>query len=680
MAAEAADPVARAEQLREELRKHNYHYYQLNSPLISDAEYDQLFNDLRAIEEEHPELRTDDSPTQRVGGQVSEGFKRVPHPAPILSLGNAHSAEDLRSWFDRIRKLDERVEAAEFTVEPKFDGLTVVLHYQDGVFTLGSTRGNGEVGEDITANLRTVRTLPLRIPAAETNVEPPARLIVRGEAVIYTQDFERMNQELEERGERTYVNPRNTASGALRQLDPGLTADRPIRLLCYAVVDADGPIPDSQWARLSLLQELGFPVSDEIVRCPNLAAAIEAALSLEERRHQLPYEIDGAVIKIDDQALARDLGVVGKDPRGAIAYKFAAEEVSTDLLEIRVNVGRTGVITPYAVLAPVEVSGVTVRQATLHNFDFIDEKDIRVGDRVLIKRAGEVIPYVIGPLVESRDGDEKRYRRPRRCPSCGEPLEQSEGEVAVYCVNAACPAQLVRNVEHFAARSAMDIEGLGIKVAEQLVQAGSVHDVADIYKLSINELLELEGFAEVKAENLISAIEESRGRPLDRLLVAIGIRGVGDVAATDLANAFGDLDRLAAADLDRLQAIAGIGPNLAAAIIDWFKLPRNQQLLSKLRTAGVWPKVDRSGQQQIPQALAGKTFVLTGSLPTMTRSEAKGWIEQRGGKVTGSVSGRTDYIVVGEDAGSKLGRARELGVDELAEEDLLELADSDASG
>ncbi|MGA9532005.1 MAG: NAD-dependent DNA ligase LigA [Anaerolineales bacterium] len=675
MAEQSTNPKARAEDLREQLRKHNYHYYQLNKPLVSDAEYDRLFNELRELEGEHPDLRTQDSPTQRVGGQVSDGFERVPHPAPILSLGNAHSADDLRAWFERIRNLDDRVEAAEFTVEPKFDGLTVVLHYQDGVFTLGATRGNGEVGEDITANLRTVRTLPLRIPVGQADAEPPARLIVRGEAIIYTEDFERMNRDLAARGERTYVNPRNTASGALRQLDPSLTADRPIRLLCYAVVDADGSIPNSQSARLSLLQELGFPVSEEVVRCASLEEAIEAALALEERRHQLAYEVDGAVIKIDDQALASDLGVVGKDPRGAIAYKFAAEEVSTDLLEIKVNVGRTGVITPYAVLAPVEVSGVTVQQATLHNFDFIEEKDIRVGDRVLIKRAGEVIPYVIGPLVEARDGDEKRYRRPKRCPSCGEPLEQSEGEVAVYCVNAACPAQLVRNVEHFAARSAMDIEGLGIKVAEQVVEADLVHDVADIYRLSKEDLLQLEGFAETKAENLIGAIDEARSRPLDRLLVAIGMRGVGDVAAGDLAAAFGDLDRLAAADMDSLQAIDGIGPNLAAAIVDWFELPRNQQLLKKLRAADVWPTVELSAEPQARQSLTEKTFVLTGSLPTMTRGEAKDWIERRGGKVTSSVSGRTDYLVVGEDPGSKLLRARELEIQELTEEELLQLAD-----
>lgn len=680
MAGESSDLGARAASLREQLREHNYRYYQLNQPLISDAEYDQLFNELRAIEEEHPELLTADSPTRRVGGQVSEGFERVPHPAPILSLGNAHSAEDLRAWFDRIRKLDDRVERSALTVEPKFDGLTVVLHYEDGVFTLGATRGNGEVGEDITANLRTVRTLPLRIPVSGSNVKPPSRLVVRGEAIIYTDDFERMNKELAARGERTYVNPRNTASGALRQLDPSLTAARPIRVLCYAVVEANAPLPDSQWERLALLKEMGFPVSDEVVRCQGLEQAIDAALALEERRHRLPYEVDGAVIKIDDLELARDLGVVGKDPRGAIAYKFAAEEVSTDLLDIKVNVGRTGVITPYAVLAPVEVSGVTVRQATLHNFDFIEEKDIRVGDRVLIKRAGEVIPYVIGPLVEARDGDEKPYRRPKRCPSCGETLEQSEGEVAVYCVNAACPAQLVRNVEHFSARSAMDIEGLGIKVAEQLVEAGLVQDVADIYQLSTDDLLALEGFAETKAENLIEAIAQSRDRPLDRLLVAVGIRGVGDVAANDLASAFGDLDKLASADAEQLQAIGGIGPNLAEAITDWFALARNQQLLSKLRDAGVWPTVDPSAQAEHPQFLAGKTFVLTGSLPSMTRSEAKDWIERHGGKVTGSVSGRTDYVVVGEDPGSKLDRARELGIAELTQGGLLQLEDSGSAG
>jgi DNA ligase (NAD+) len=679
MAKELKEAAARAKTLRDQIREHNYRYHQLNRPVISDAEYDRLFNELRAIEAEHPELRTPDSPTLRVGGEVSERFVRVEHPAAILSLGNAHSAEDIRAWFERIERLDERVSGAAFTVEPKFDGLTVVLHYIDGVFQLGATRGDGEAGEDITSNLRTVRTLPLRIPVGGSDATAPSALVVRGEAIIFTEDFERMNRELEARGERAYVNPRNTASGALRQLDPALTAGRPIRLLCYAIVQSSETPPVSQWERLAYLRQLGFPVSDEVSHCQDLGAAIDAALALEDRRHQLPYEVDGAVIKIDNQELAADLGVVGKDPRGAIAYKFAAEVVTTDLLDIKVNVGRTGVITPYAVLEPVEVSGVTVRQATLHNFDFIDEKDIRVGDRVLIKRAGEVIPYVIGPIEDVRTGDETRYRRPKECPSCGEPLEQAEGEVAVYCVNAACPAQLVRNVEHFASRSAMDIEGLGIKVAEQLVSEGLVHDVADVYTLQPDDLLSLEGFASTKVENLLEAVDSSRKQPLERLLVAIGVRGVGETVASALASAFGDLDRLGKAAPSDLEAIEGIGPILASTICDWFKLSRNQELLKKLRKAGVWPTQEAGLEPAAPQTLAGLTFVLTGTLPAMTRREAKELIESHGGKVSGSVSKNTDFLVVGDQAGSKLERARQLAVPEVGEAELRTLASTGPS-
>jgi len=661
----------RAAALRDELRQHNLHYYLENAPVISDAEYDRLFKELSAIEEAHPGLRTPDSPTQRVGGEPADGFRRVAHPVPILSLGNAFSPDDVRDWYQRILRLDGRLESAAFTVEPKLDGLTVVLHYTDGLFELGATRGDGEYGEDITRNLRTVRTLPLRIPARDAQTKAPARLVVRGEALIYRADFEAMNAALEAKGERTYVNPRNTASGTLRQLDPSLTATRPIRLLCYAVVQ--GNLPATQWGQLQLLKDLGFPVAEQAVECADIEAAIQAAQKIEAERHDLPFEVDGAVIKVNDLALAAGLGVVGKDPRGAVAYKFAAEEVSTRLEEIRVNVGRTGVITPYAVFEPVSVGGVTVRQATLHNFDFIRDKDIRLGDRVLIKRAGDVIPYVIGPLVEARSGDERRYRPPKRCPSCNEALEQPEDEVAVYCVNAACPAQLVRNIEHFASRGAMDIEGLGIKVAEQLVEAGVVKDVADLYDLTAEELLKLEGFADRKAEKLLAAIDASRQQSLVRLIAALGIRGVGDVVAGDLARAFGNLGALSEASADRLQDLEGIGPNLAQAILDWFGRKRNRQLLTKLKKAGVWPEQARSAPAR-EQTLAGLTFVITGTLPSLSRDGAKALIEARGGRVTGSISNRTSYLVLGGEPGSKLDKARQLGVPTIDQAGLEKLA------
>jgi DNA ligase (NAD+) len=669
------DLMARAEELRRLINFHDHRYYVLESPVISDYEYDQLMIELRDLEAAHPELLTPYSPTQRVAGEAAERFVKVRHPAPILSLGNAYTADEVRAWFDRIAKLDDRVRGVDFVVEPKLDGLTVVLHYTKGVFTLGATRGDGVTGEDVTANLRTLRSLPLRVPVDGKNAAPPPRLVVRGEAIIFRKAFEEMNRKLQEAGERTYVNPRNAASGALRQLDPGLTASRPISLLCYAIVDADGRIPSTQWETLELLRSLGFMVAAEARRCKTLDEALDLSASWEARRDSLPFEADGMVIKLNDLELARDLGFVGRDPRGAIAFKFAAREVSTVLRDIGVNVGRTGVITPYAVLEPVEVSGVTVRQATLHNFDYIADKDIRVGDRVLLKRAGEVIPYVIGPLVDARSGPERRYRPPTRCPSCGAALRRLPEEVAVFCVNAACPAQLVRNLEHFVSRGAMDIVGLGIRVAEQLVTAKLVSDVADLYTLRKEDLLELEGFAEKKADNLLAAIDASRDRPLARVILALGIRGVGEVSAADLADHFRSLDALAAASSDELQQVTGVGPAIAAAVVEWFSQARNRRVLEKLRRAGVWPREKATAKAKEPQTLAGLTFVITGTLPGMTREEAKALIVGRGGRVSEGVGRSTSYVVAGEAPGSKLRKAQELGVPILDEAKLRRLAE-----
>jgi DNA ligase (NAD+) len=652
----------RVEALRRSLNEHNYRYHVLDAPTISDAEYDQMLVQLRQLEEAYPDLGSATSPTQRVGGQVADRFQRVAHPAPILSLGNAFSLDEVRAWYERISKLDERVLGADFVVEPKLDGLTVVLHYQDGEFVLGATRGDGELGEDITGNLRTVRSLPLRIPVQAGGPEPPARLVVRGEAIIYKDDFTALNKRLAEAGEKTYVNPRNTAAGSLRQLDPGLTAERPIKLLCYAIVDAEGAVPRTQWETLAFLRELGFPVAAKVCHCRDLEAVVAEIEGAEVERLSLPYEIDGMVVKLNDLTLAAELGTVGKDPRGAIAYKFPAEVVTTQLIDIGINVGRTGVITPFAVLEPVEVGGVTVRQATLHNFDFIEEKDIRIGDQVRLKRAGEVIPYVIGPVKELRASRLKRYAIPRICPSCGEGLERIGHEVAVYCVNAACPAQLVRNLEHFAARSSMDIEGLGIKVAELLVQQGLVGDVADLYSLKAEALLKLEGFAERRAANLLQAIEASRSQSLARLINALGIRGVGESVAEDLARHYPTLGDLQNAGFDSLQAIPGIGPNIARAIIDWFATKGNAALVRKLHIAGVWPYAAAQAMAGGTGELSGKTFVITGTLLGLTRQQARSLIESHGGKVVGSVSKRTDYLVVGKSPGSKLDQAEELGV------------------
>ena len=668
------EAVRRAERLRLAINEHNYRYHVLASPTISDAEFDRLLGELQALEAEHPELATPDSPTQRVGGAPSERFTRVAHPQPILSLGNAFKAEDVRAWHERIVRLDGRVRQAKFVIEPKLDGLTVVLHYERGVFTLGATRGDGDQGEDITSNLRTLRTLPLRIPALPGKQQPvPERLVVRGEALIFLRDFEALNRRLTEAGEKTYVNPRNTASGALRQLDPSLTATRPISLLVYAVVEQSGAPLETQWDSLAYLRALGFPVAEGISLVSSIEEAIQQAQAWEARRETLPYEADGVVIKLNDLRLAQDLGVVGKDPRGALAFKFPAQIVSTLLLDIGTNVGRTGVITPFAILDPVEVGGVTVSQATLHNFDFIAEKDIRLGDRVLVKRAGEVIPYVMGPVVEARTGKMRRYVPPQRCPSCGQPLEKDPEEVAIYCVNAACPAQLVRHLEHFAGRGAMDIEGLGIKVAELLVAQKLVRDIGDLYGLTGEQLLGLEGFAEKRAENLVAAIAATKSRPLAVVLTSLGIRGVGESVAAVLARHFGSIEALLEADEDEMQKVEGIGPSTAAAIADWFRRASNRRVLEKLRKAGVWPKGRPAERASVPQSLAGQSFVITGTLPGLTRDEAKGLIEQHGGKVTGSVSRKTSFLVVGEEAGSKLQEARALGIAELDEAGLRRL-------
>ncbi len=658
----------RYEELKREINYHNYRYYVLNDPVISDAEYDRLMAELRRIEEAHPDWVTPDSPTQRVGAPPAEGFAKVKHPAPILSLANAFNRADLDAWYQRLLRLDERVREAAFVVEPKLDGLTVVLHYRNGVFVQGATRGDGEVGEDITANLRTVRALPLRIPVAADAPPPPPYVVVRGEAIMLKRDFEELNRRLEKAGEKTFANPRNAAAGSLRQLNPAVTASRPLTLQTYAIVAAEGETPATERETLERLRAWGFPVV-EYHFCPDLDCVWQVYEDFAARRDDLPYEIDGVVVKIDDLALQKSLGVVGKDPRGAIAIKFPAQVVSTKLLDIRVNVGRTGVLTPYAVLEPVEIGGVVVERATLHNFDYIRQKDIRIGDRVWVKRAGDVIPYIIGPVVEARTGEEKPYEPPKVCPSCGEPVVCPEGEVACYCVNTACPAQRVRNIEHFVSRGAMDIEGLGEKIVQQLVDAGLVEDAADLYYLKKEDLLQLEGFAEKKAENLLRAIEASKNRPLERLITALGIRGVGEVVAQLLAEHYPDLDALSRATVEELQQIEGIGPVVAENIVAWFRAPHNRKMLEKLKRAGVWPRREAKAEQAEAKPLTGKTFVITGTL-SRSRNEVKAFIQAHGGKVTNSVSRKTDYLVVGENPGSKLAKAQALGVPTISEEEL----------
>jgi len=680
--------LSQYEELKTQVNFHNYRYHVLDAPIISDLEYDHLLNELKRIESEHPDWITPDSPTQRTGARPADRFDKIRHPASILSLANAFGGDDARTWLERVKKIDDRVEKAKFVVEPKIDGLSVVLQYRNGLFVQGATRGDGVIGEDITSNLRTIRAIPLRIPvdrklgignqesvSQSTNLPVPNYLVVRGEAFIPNKEFDELNRKLEEAGEKTYLNPRNTAAGSLRQLDPQLTASRPLTLLVYQIVYSEGgKVPTSQWEILEYLKALGFPVTDIAKRFDDLNSAIAYTETWNEGRDNLPYEADGMVIKIDDLNLAADLGFTGKDPRGAIAFKFPAREVTTTLSDIGVAVGRTGVLTPYAMLEPVEIGGVVVERATLHNFDFIAEKDIRVGDRVLIKRAGEVIPYVIGPVVDARSGKEKTYKPPTKCPACSQAVEHFEGEVAWYCVNAACPAQLVRNIEHFVSRGAMDIVGLGIKIVEQLIEAGLVKDVADLFTLNKDQLLTLEGFAEKKAENLLKSLEQAKGQSLNRLIVALGIHGVGEVMAGDLSRTFGDLSDLAKVSMDELQQIEGLGPNIAESLVDWFSQPANQKVLKKLKAAGIWP-VAKKDEKKKDGVLSGLTFVVTGTLPTLSRDGVKEFIEGNGGKVTDSVSKKTSYLVLGENPGSKAEKAQSLGVKILNEAELRKLTD-----
>jgi DNA ligase (NAD+) len=677
--------------LKQQINFHNHRYHVLDAPVISDAEYDRLLVDLKQIESDHPEWITPDSPTQRAGAIPSEKFEKVHHPRPILSLANAFGEKDAALWYERICKLDDRVGKASFVVEPKIDGLSVVLHYLDGIFVEGATRGDGETGEDITANLRTVKAIPLRIPVRRSEGDPdtglplfsagvpapvkvPPVLVVRGEVFIPIREFDRLNRKLIEAGEKTYLNPRNTAAGSLRQLDPSITATRPLTLLVYQVVYSEGgEIPKSQWDLLEWLKTLGFPVTDVVSRFDDIGSAIRFTSTWDKRREELPYEADGMVIKIDDLDLAEELGTVGKDPRGAIAFKFPAREVTTKLLSIEVEVGRTGVLTPRAALEPVEINGVIVRNATLHNFDYIAEKDIRPGDRVLVKRAGEVIPYVIGPVTEVRNGAEQAYTPPSSCPACGQPVEHFDDEVAWYCVNAACPAQLVRNVEHFVSKGSMDITGLGIKIVEQLIASGLVKDVADLYRLNKEQLLSLEGFADKKADNLLTAIDASKAQPLVRVLTALGVHGVGEISARDLSTRFPSLDLLSAASEDQLQMVEGVGPNIAAGIVDWFSRERNRKVLEKLRQAGIWPQGSAGMQNAAGGPLSGLTFVITGTFPTFSRDGMKEYIEAHGGKVTESISRNTSYLVLGETPGSKLQKAQVLAVKVIGEEQLRKL-------
>ena len=658
------NPEDRIHQLRKEINYHLYRYHVLDAPVISDADYDALYRELLDLETEHPELVTADSPTQRAGATPSDVFAKVRHPAPILSLMNAFDADGLRAWRARIGRLLPPDTHLTYVVEPKLDGLTVVLTYRDGRFVQGATRGNGEVGEDVTANLRTLRGVPKRIPVDPAQpLEPPAYLVVRGEVFLPLDKFEALNAERLAAGEAVYMNPRNTAAGSLRQLDPTKTAERPLRLYCYDVVAIEGgALPVRQWERLAYLRALGFPVSPDNRFCANLDEVVTVHGEWIERRDHINYEVDGVVVKVDDRELAERLGYSGKDPRGALAMKFPAREKTTTLLDLQVNVGRTGVLAPNAVLEPVEIGGTMVSKATLHNFDEIARKDIRIGDRVLVKRAGDVIPYIVGPIVDARQGHEQPIERPSICPVCGRPVVQLPDEVALYCENAACPAQLIRRVEYFVSRGAMDIDGFGTQTAALLFEKGLIHDVADIYTLRRDDLLELEGFKEKKVDKLLAGIEASKAQPVERVLTALGIRFVGSVVAALLIDGLGSLDAIAAADAGALERIEGIGPQTAASVAAWFANDVNRTLVEKLRVAGLSLAAAPRERAAGARPLDGMTFVITGTLPDLSREEAAALIEAHGGKVSSSVSKKTRYVLAGEAAGSKLTKAQELGV------------------
>ncbi len=673
------DVAQRIAELRALIRRYDYHYYVLDDPIVSDAEYDALMAELRALEAAHPELITPDSPTQRVSGTPAGQFAKVQHPQPMLSLANAFTIADLLAWRDRVLRLLGADTPISYVVEPKIDGLAIALTYRDGHFIQGATRGDGEVGEDVTANLRTIGSIPLTLHPLDGIRDPdlpadlPSLIEVRGEVYMRTADFEALNDRLAAAGERIFANPRNAAAGSLRQKDPSITAARPLRFFAYGVGPVEGVTLTSQWQTLRYLRTLGFPVNQDARRFTDFAEVLAYCEEWMARRDSLPYEADGMVIKIDDFTQQNELGVVGRDPRWAIALKFPAREAITRLLDITVNVGRTGVVTPNAELEPVQIGGVTVRNASLHNADYIAQRDIRIGDYVIVKRAGDVIPYVVGPVVARRDGSERLWQFPTHCPACGSPLEREPGEAAWRCNNfSICPAQLVRRVEHFVSRGALDIVGMGEKQAELFVQLGLVRDVADLFYLKAEQLEGLEGFGSKRIANLLAAIDAARHRPLDRLIVGLGIRYVGTVAAQALVNALGSLSAIMNARQEELEQIPGIGPVVAASIVDFFARPENRALIEKLRAAGV--EMDGGTQRERQSdALAGKTFVLTGTLPSLTRDQASELIVSHGGKVTDSVSKKTSYVVAGANAGSKLAKAQQLGIPVLDEAGLLAL-------
>lgn len=664
---------ARAETLRREIQKHDYLYHVLDAPAITDAEYDRLMMELQQLEKEYPEMVTPDSPTQRVGSKLREGFVTVRHTVPMLSLANAFGEQDLREFDRRVQNALGGVHplSPTYIVELKIDGLAVSLLYRDGILVRGATRGDGEYGEDITHNLKTVKSIPLRL------LEPTVNLEVRGEVYMSKESFLELNRVREERGEALFANPRNAAAGSIRQLDPSITAKRNLSIFVYSAGSVELPgkkAPDTHVETLELLDRLGLRVNTHHQLCRNIEEVISYCRLWTDKKAELPYTIDGLVIKVNSLEQQAALGATMKSPRWATAFKFPAEEAETTIRDIIVSVGRTGTVTPTAVLEPVTVAGSTISRASLHNEDIIREKDVRIGDRVIIHKAGDVIPEVVRVLVDKRSGSEKEFTMPPACPVCGAEVVRQTGEAAYRCTGAACPAQLLEGLFHFASRGAMDIAGMGPAVGTQLVSAGLVQDVSDVYRLTSDQLLELERFADKSAENLVQAIQASKERPLHRLLFALGIRHVGERASRILAEHFGDIRRIMDAGEDELIVIPEIGPKIAESVVNFMRQHQNRALIGRLIELGLnvaTAKKTESGNVEAP--LAGQSFVLTGTLPTLKRDEAKELIEKRGGKVVSSVSKSTDYVVAGKGPGSKYEKAVKLGVTIIDEKELFEL-------
>jgi DNA ligase (NAD+) len=652
----------RVGKLREEIEYHNHCYYVLDRPEISDAQYDRLMKELEKLEEQYPELRSQNSPTQRVGASPLEEFKIVRHTLPMLSLTNAFNESEAKDFDKRVKKFLKTSEEIDYVAEPKFDGLAVELVYERGQFIVGSTRGDGINGEDITQNLRTIRTIPLQLIQKEIPV--PERLEVRGEVIMQLKKFKELNRKREEMGEPLFANPRNAAAGSVRQLDPKITAGRPLEIYCYATGQVRGRAFKAQWELLQTLPKWGLRTNPHARKCKDIEEVLAYYREMNEKRETLPYEIDGTVIKVNRFDLQTRLGEIARSPRWALAFKFQPKQETTKILDIVVQVGRTGALTPVAVMEPVKVGGVEVSRATLHNQDEIDRLDVRIGDAVVIQRAGDVIPEVVQVITSKRKGTEKKFRMPSKCPVCG--AEVIKEEAIHRCIGLDCPAQLKGRIKHFASKRAMDIEGIGVKLIDQLVDKGLVKDVADIYYINKQKLIELERMADKSAQNIIDAIENSKTKPLSKFLYALGIRHVGETTAEDLARHFQRLDDFFRLSQEDLMEVEGIGPEVAASVHQFFRDKKNKESIERLKKAGVTviePKAKERGK------LAGKTFVFTGALKTLGRDEARNLVESLGALTASSVSKKVDFVVVGEDPGSKFDKARELGIKTLTEEE-----------